>query len=102
MKSLRKNYHFLAGLAIGLAVTAPIVANAQSSANKGGTAISDTTTVIEPRPAPNQWTPEKMRMAKPMPLPSLSAPPMQQATARAPAHGPSGTSAGGIGGPVHR
>jgi hypothetical protein len=106
MKPSPMSRHLLPSLALTGAMTVAIVAYAQPGINDKGddtTSRTDTVTHNEPPPASDYWTPEKMRAAKAMPMPSIDGPPVPQQTTPFPDTGPVGSSPPGeVGGPVPR
>jgi hypothetical protein len=110
MKSSQISHHLLASLVLTL--TPAILSCAQAGENntsvtKDGTTSDATNTVTryEQPPIGDYWTPEKMRKAKPFPLPSRHGDPLvpQQMTPNPSYTGRAGSSPPpGLGGPVHR
>jgi hypothetical protein len=104
--SLSASLHFLANLALTIVITSATVALGQAAEdgktpkqNSGG---NDTVTHDE-RPAPgDDWTPARMREAKPFPMPSRKGPPVPQQVTPNPYAEPSGGLSPGSSGPAPR
>jgi hypothetical protein len=86
MQSSLSSRHLLASLMVALALASASTALAQADDKKGAqqaVSTSDTVTHKEPPPpAGNHWTAEKMRKAKPFPMPSTKGPPVPQQVIR--------------------
>ncbi len=91
------------GLMVAMTAAVASVARADGTGKGDDTAGGSGTTVTRTAPpsSGDDWTPEKMRAAKPMPLPSINAPPVPQQPGSRPSTGPQGVSPPGLGGPAH-
>ena len=63
---------------------------------------TNTVTHNEPSAAGDYWTPERMRQAKPFPMPSIKGSPVPQQVTPNPSTGLSGSSSPGLGGGAPR
>jgi hypothetical protein len=109
MKLSRVSRHLLARLVLALATIAvigrcPQAGEDHRGASQDGTASGTTNTVTryDQPPIGDYWTPEKMRQAKPFPIPTVDGPPVPQQMTPNPYTGPPGSSSPGLGGLIHR
>jgi hypothetical protein len=104
--SLLSPLHLLSSLVLLLAITRAIAAYGQTVEDNKAPQLSsgspNTVTHNEPPAAGGEWSPGKMREAKPFPMPSVKGPPVPQQVTPTPHTQPPGSSSPSIGGPAPR
>jgi len=92
----------LVGLAVTLAGTAAGWAADNNTTLPHELITSGTVTQHEPPPASDDWTAERMRNAKPFPMPARKGPPVPPQVTPSPYQQPPGSSPSGFGGSAPR
>ena len=107
MKRSHISRHVLASVVLLLPLMAKGVAYAQASQSQampehGATSTTGVTiTHVEPPHTSGYWTPERMRAAKPFPMPTRKGPPVMDQKPPSPYTEPPHSSSPGLGGPPH-